>query len=108
MARTLAEWAAGKRESLVLRTQVTLACGPGVEPGKHGQFLQDGIVILPNMNRNQAVKNHPRWTLLDHRGELSRACTATELGDIRTRSTDSIVHAPGCPTWRNVRHGAGR
>lgn len=33
VARTLAEWA-GKRESLVLRTQVTLACGAGVTPGK--------------------------------------------------------------------------
>jgi hypothetical protein len=92
VARTLAEWA-GKRESLVLRTQVTLACGSGVEPGNHGRLLQDGIVILPHMSRTQAAKNYPRWTLLDHRGELSRACTVTELGDIRTRSTDSIVQA---------------
>lgn len=92
VARTLAEWA-GKRESLVLRTQVTLACGPGVEPSKHGRLVQDGIAILPNMSRSQAAKHYPRWTLLDHHGELSRTCTATELGDIRTRSTDSIVHA---------------
>jgi hypothetical protein len=92
VARTLVEWA-GKRESLVLRTQVTLACGPGVEPGQHGRLLQDGIVLLPSMSRTQAAKIYPRWTLLDHRSELSRTCTATELGDIRTRHTDSIVHA---------------
>lgn len=90
--RTLAEWA-GKRDSLVLRTEVTLACGAGLTLGKQGRALQDGIVLLPAMSRAQAVKNYAGWSLLDHQGELSRPWTAQELGGIRTKKqSDSVAH----------------
>lgn len=89
VVRILSEWA-GKRESLVLRSQVTLACGAGFQPAHKGRNLDDGMVLLPKMSRNKAVKDYPGWTVLDHQGELPQTWKAKELGEIRTNDADSI------------------
>ncbi len=85
----LSEWA-GKRESLVLRTHVTLACGPETFAAKNGRRLSDGVVLLPKVSPNKIAKDYADWMLLDHQGELPRAWTAEELGAIRTRGADSM------------------
>ncbi len=78
VTRMLAEWS-GKREALVLRTDVTLACNPtGVSVAK-GRAIGDGMTLLPKMSDSKAKKDYPKGALVDHR-TVPQTWTATELG----------------------------
>jgi len=88
--RMLSEWA-GKRDALVLRTQVTLACGVDTKLAKSGRSLGNGMVLLPRLSPAQAAKDYAGWCVIDHQGTMARAWTAEELGTIHSRQTDSIT-----------------
>ena len=87
--RILSEWA-GKRDALVLRTNVTLACGADAKVTKKGSSLGTGMVLLPKVSPANAAKTYAGWRIINHQGGLSRAWMAEELGAIHPRTTDSI------------------
>jgi hypothetical protein len=87
--RLLSEWA-GKRDALVLRTHVTLACGADAKLAKTGRSLSNGTVLLSNVSPAHAAKDYAGWSVIDHQGRVARAWTAEELGTIHPRKTDSI------------------
>ena len=87
--RMLFEWA-GKRDALVLRTHVTLACGADAKLAKTGRSLGNGMVLLPKVSPTRAAKDYAGWSVIDHQGRVARAWTAEELGTLHPRKTDSI------------------
>lgn len=86
--RMLTEWS-GKRESLVLRTDVTLACSPQDDAIPNGRMVGKGMAILPPMNEVKAKRTYRGWSIIDHRS-LPRTWTVTELGHVRKAGKDSI------------------
>lgn len=91
--RMLSEWA-GKRDALVLRTQVTLACGADAKLAtKSGRSLGNGMTLLPKLSPTHAAKDYAGWRLIDHQGRMARVWTAEELGTLHPRKTDSISQA---------------
>jgi hypothetical protein len=86
--RTLSEWA-GRRESLVLRTNVVLALGPN-ESGTRGRTLSPGAFLLPSVSVKKTAQEFAGWTVLDHEGKSERTWTADELGSLTSIGGHSI------------------
>jgi hypothetical protein len=90
VTRMLAEWA-GKRESLVLRTDITLACDPDGQAVPKGQAIGQGITLLPKMSDSKAKKDYPAWSLIDHR-RVPQTWTASELGLLCDDDMNSVAY----------------
>ena len=86
--RMLSEWA-GKRESLVLRTEVVLALGPS-EAGSRARALSAGAFLLPSISVRKAAQEFAGWMVLDHEGKPERAWIADELGSVTSCRGDSV------------------
>lgn len=90
VTRMLAEWA-GKRESLVLRTDVSLACSPDGHTMAKGRAMGDGMTLLPKMSDSKAKKDYPQWYLVDHR-QVPQTWTASELGLLCDDDINSVAY----------------
>ncbi len=90
VTRMLAEWA-GKREALVLRTDVTLACRPTGKAVPKGRAIGDGMTLLPKMSDAKAKKDYPKWSIMNHR-TVPRTWTVTELGQLRDADMNSLSY----------------
>ena len=105
VGRILSEWA-GKRESLTLRTNVTVATGCGTMETA-GRALGDGTALLPAMNAKHAIAEFPGWRVCDHRGRPSPAWASDEFGRITPLAGDAVSDARlaciadrGCEGWQ--------
>jgi len=86
--RMLSEWA-GKRESLVLRTNVVLALGPA-EAGSRARTLSAGAFLLLSISARKAAREFAGWMVLDHEDRPERTWSADELGSVTSCRADSV------------------
>ncbi len=93
VARALTEWS-GKRESLVLRSSVTLGLASSAKTiarlGSEATPLGDNSVALKKMSAKKAAKDFPDWAILDHRVELPKAWSVDELGSLENSGDDTV------------------
>ena len=110
VARSLSEWSS-KRESLVLRRQVTLALlTEGAllpEAGPSARALDERSFVLPALSAPQAVHKFPGLIVLDHTAALPHIWVADERGSVLTEQLDSIsrirlarIAEPSEESWR--------
>ncbi len=93
VALALAEWTK-KRESLVLRQNVTVAVAPrgAILPkvDSSARALGESATLLAPMTRKQVTHKFDGWLVLDHGGPLPRTWTADERGLIHVDQGDSV------------------
>jgi len=93
VTRTLDEWSR-RRETLVLRRNVTLAAAPDAQSldtiGQNATRLGDQFALLPKMTAKKASIQFPHWVLLDHRGALPKSGRVDETGQMTTETANSV------------------
>jgi len=93
--RALQEWS-GKRESLVLRTGVTVALTSDParleELGSKLRTLGDTTAVLPNLSAKKAVKDFAGWSVLNHHAALPHVWQVDELGRLQSTGDDVVSH----------------
>ena len=95
VARHVLEWA-GKRESLTLRTGICLALAPqhsDIPKLINSRQVSEGVVLLPALTPEKAKQNFEGWQIYDHPRSLAHGWTINELGELKTKSHDSISQA---------------
>jgi hypothetical protein len=93
--KSLWEWS-GKRESLVLRTGISLAIAPPQTelPKQHtARQVGDSFYLLRSLTPVPAAKAFPNWTIQNHATSLAKVWTVTERGEFETVGHDSVSHA---------------
>ncbi len=86
--RMLSEWA-GRRESLVLRTNTVLAFGP-MDSGAPARELSHDVFLMPSSTAGIARLGFSGWTIVDHQGKREQEWTTDELGHVASESLTSI------------------
>jgi hypothetical protein len=86
--RMLSEWA-GRRESLVLRTNTVLAFGP-LDSQTRGRALNNNVSLLPSSTGGIADLGFSGWTILDHEAKPEQSWTTDELGSVAPDGRTSI------------------
>ncbi|MGF1580954.1 MAG: helicase-associated domain-containing protein [Gemmataceae bacterium] len=90
---TLQDWS-GKRESLVLRSGVTVALAPDakaladVEPP--ARMLTETCAILSKMSPAHASRDYAGWSIIDHHGKLPRVWEVDEMGQLKVNGTNVV------------------
>ncbi len=95
VAKLIRQWA-GKRESLILRTNISLATAPpgtDLPQGHAGRKLGESFFLLPKLAPAAAAKAFANWTIQDHAAALAKVWTVSELGDLDTKGRDSVSQA---------------
>lgn len=91
--KLLAEWA-GKRESLVLRTGISLAISPKpTDLPKTGRAVSELFTLLPAIKPKEAETEFKGWVIQNHVGPLAKAWKADELGHVQKSGQDSLSDA---------------
>ena len=88
--RGLLEWS-GKRESLVLRTNLTVALGSPSKPNSGRVLREAGAVLLPAMAEKKARHDFPGWQILDHGGEFERVWDLDESGRVTVSHPTTVT-----------------
>ncbi|MHB8899618.1 MAG: hypothetical protein ACYC6Y_12800, partial [Thermoguttaceae bacterium] len=93
VAHALTDWSR-KRESLVLRTGVTLAllvdAAGAAELSPPGESLGDHCAVLQKMNEKKTAKSFPGWPVFDHQAGLPKVWSADELGRVQHDGDDTV------------------
>ncbi len=92
--RTLQDWS-GKRESLVLRCDVTVALAPDTNAmgnvSAPARMVTETCAVLPRMSKLRAAADFDGWALVDHHAQLPRVWKVDEMGQLEVQGHNVVA-----------------